>query len=162
MRPSALLIACRSANIIFSRLDELQGNRATSFPTFLLFLWPFLARVQWCSATSLLLCRMPACTTGSTRIFVVFSLFPFRLDRGFVRGWRRWCCPCKFCWRSWMWGVLRYFWLEMAKSCEDFLNISWDREFYPSFTVVIPIECYTYKARSGPIHFHHVPLRHYF
>ena len=36
-----------------------------------------------------------------------------------------------------MWGILWYFRLGMAKLRQDFLNISWEREFYPSFTVII-------------------------
>ena len=162
MRLSVLLIACRFANIIFSRLDESQGSQATSLPTFLLFWWPLLARVQWRSAPLLLLCRMPACTTGSTRKFVVSYLFPSCLDGGICLGMAALVLSLWIFWRSWMWGVLRSFWLGMAKSREDFLDISWEREFYPSFSVVIPLECDTSEARSGPIHFHHVPLRHYF
>ena len=71
---------------------------------------------------------------------LLYSLHSLFVDMGgFFGGWRCWCCPCEFCWRSWMWGVLWSFWLGMAKSRQDFLNISWEREFYPSFTIIITL-----------------------
>ena len=45
MRLSVLSISCRFSNIVFSRLDGSLDSRATSLPTFLLFLWTLLARV---------------------------------------------------------------------------------------------------------------------
>ena len=156
MRLSVLSISCRSANIVFSRLDGSLDSRATSLTTFLSSQWILLACLRCCYVS----CPHVPQNRPANLLYSIYSLF-FETG-GFVRGWRRWCRSCKFCWRSWMWGVLWYFWVGMAKSRQYFLNISWEREFYPSFTVIIPLEGNTSEARSAPIHFHHIPLRHYF
>ena len=50
------------------------------------------------------------------------------------------------------------FGVGMAKSCQNFINISCEGEFYPLFSLIIPFEGNTSEACSAPIHFHYVPL----
>ena len=81
MRPSVLLITCRFANIVFSHLDGSRGSRATSFPTFLLFLWSLLARVQCRSAPLLLLFYARMYHRIDPQIFFILFI-PFSFIRG--------------------------------------------------------------------------------